>query len=222
MHGVHIHLGEQGSGSSDYRRNEDVTGLAKLAYVAGSYEPCDVGREVRPPKVVDDVCSCGKVSVMSSGVMSGSENCRLFVTIDDYFVMTLWIPLPKMAFYLEEIFGIPQESSVCGIGESWRMFGGLEPFVNMLQMVVGMAGSVRLGEKVIGEQWFVGDGIGDVCRGRSRTWDLWFKQIEKMHEPVDLVNPIVELRVFRGVSIFIRRLLWSSGKAVGPCRVPGT
>ena len=36
-----------------------------------------------------------------------------------------------------------------------------------------------------------------------------------MHEPVDLVNPIIELRVFRGFSIFIGRLLWSSGKAVG-------
>ena len=36
-----------------------------------------------------------------------------------------------------------------------------------------------------------------------------------MHEPVDLVNPIIELRVFCGFSIFIGRLLWSSGKAVG-------
>ena len=36
-----------------------------------------------------------------------------------------------------------------------------------------------------------------------------------MHEPVDLVNPIVELRVFCGFSIFIGRLLQSSGEAVG-------
>ena len=35
-----------------------------------------------------------------------------------------------------------------------------------------------------------------------------------MHEPVDLVNPIVELQVFRGFSIFIGRLLQSSGEAV--------
>ena len=35
-----------------------------------------------------------------------------------------------------------------------------------------------------------------------------------MHEPVDLVNPIVELRVFRGFSIFIGRLLRSSGEAI--------
>ena len=35
-----------------------------------------------------------------------------------------------------------------------------------------------------------------------------------MHEPVDLVNPIVELWVFHGFSIFIGRLLWSSGEAV--------
>ena len=36
-----------------------------------------------------------------------------------------------------------------------------------------------------------------------------------MHEPVDLVNPIVELQVLRGFSIFIGRLLWLSGEAVG-------
>ena len=35
-----------------------------------------------------------------------------------------------------------------------------------------------------------------------------------MHEPVDLVNPIVELWVLCGFSIFIGRLLRSSGEAV--------
>ena len=49
----------------------------------------------------------------------------------------------------------------------------------------------------------------------SRTWNLRFERVEKVHEPVDLVNPIVELRVFRGFSIFIGRLLWSSGEAIG-------
>ena len=36
-----------------------------------------------------------------------------------------------------------------------------------------------------------------------------------MHEPIDLVNPIVELWILRGFSIFIGRLLRSSGEAVG-------
>ena len=135
--------------------------LAKLTYVAGPYKPCDVGRKVRPPKAVDDVCSCGEVSVMSGGIMSGSENCWLFVAVDDYFMTTLRIPSPKMAIDLEEVFGILQESSVCGIGESWRTFGGLEPFVNTSQMVIGVAGSIGLGEKVIGERWFVGNGVGE-------------------------------------------------------------
>ena len=63
MHGVHIHLGKQRGRSSDYRRNEDIMGLAKLTYVTGPDEPCDAGGEVRPPKVVDDVCACGEVSV---------------------------------------------------------------------------------------------------------------------------------------------------------------
>ena len=154
--------------------------MAKLAYVAGPYEPCDVGGEVRPPKAVDDVCSCGEVSVMSGG-----ENCWSFVAVDDYFMTTLQIPSPKTAIDLEKVFGVLQEGGVCGIGESWRTFGGLEPFVNALQMVVGTVGSIGSGEEVIGERWFVGDSVGYVCQGSSRTWELWFERVEKMHEPVD-------------------------------------
>ena len=170
MHGVHIHLGEQGSGSSDYRRNEDVTGLAKLAYVAGPYEPCDVGGEVRLPKVVNDVCSCGEVSMMSGG-----ENCWSFVAVDDYFMTTLRIPSPKTAIDLEKVFGVPQKGGVSRIGESRRTFGGLEPLANASQMVVGAVRSVGMGEQVVGKRWFVDDGIGDVCRERSRTWNLRFE-----------------------------------------------
>ena len=177
MHCVHVHLDEQRSRSSDYRRNEDIAGLAKLTYVAGPYEPCDVGGKVRPPKAVGDVCSCGEVSVMSGSVMSSGENCRSFLAVDDYFVTTLRIPSPKMAIHLEEVFGVPQEGSVCSIGESRRMFGGLKPFVNASQMVIGTAGSVRSGEKVVGEWWFVGDGVGDVCQGQSRPWNLQFEWV---------------------------------------------
>ena len=178
--------------------------------MAGPYKPCDVSGEVRPPKAVDDVCSCGEVSMMSGG-----ENCWSFVAVDDYFMMTLWIPFPKTAIYLEEVFGILQESGVCGIGQSWRTFSGLKPFANTSQMVVGVAGSLGLGEKVVGEQWFGGNNIRDVCQGCSRTWHLQFEWVEKVHEPIDLVNPIVELRVFRGFSIFISRLLRLSGEAIG-------
>ena len=144
MHGVHVHLGEQRSGSSDYRRNEDITGLAKLAYVAGPYEPCDIGGEVWPPKAVNDVCSCREISMMSGG-----ENCWSFVAVDDYFVTTLRIPAPKTAIDLEKVFGVLQEGGVSGIGKSRRTFGGLEPFANTSQMVVGAAGSVGSGEKVV-------------------------------------------------------------------------
>ena len=117
-------------------------GLAKLTYVAGPYEPCNVGGEVRPPKAVSDVCSCGKVSMMSGG-----ENCQSFVAVNDYFMMALRIPFPKTAIYLEEVFGILQESGICNIGESWRMFGGLEPFTNALQMVIGVVGSIGSGHR---------------------------------------------------------------------------
>ena len=97
MHGVHVHFGEQRRGHGDYQRNKGVTGLAKLTYVTGPDEPCDVGGEVRPPKAVDDVCLCGEVSVMSGGVVGSSENSWSFVTVYDHFMMTLQIPLPKMA-----------------------------------------------------------------------------------------------------------------------------
>ena len=97
---------------------------------------------------------------------------------------TLRIPSPKMAMDLEEVFGVPQEGGISGIGESWRTFSGLEPFANALQMVIGTAGSIRSGEKVVGEQWFVRDGVRDVCRGWSQTWNLRFERVEKVHEPI--------------------------------------
>ena len=121
-------------------------GLAELTYVTGSDKPCDVGREVRPPKVVDDVCMCSKVSVMSSGVMSGSENCWSFVTVNDYIMMTLWISPPKMTILLEEVSCVVQECGVYGIGESQGTISGAEPFPNMVQMVVSSTGSIGLGE----------------------------------------------------------------------------
>ena len=74
--------------------------------------------------MVNDVCSCGEVSMMSGSIMSSSENCWTFVTVDDYFMMALKLPFSKMAIYLEEVFGIPQESGICSIGESWRTFSG--------------------------------------------------------------------------------------------------
>ena len=125
MHSVHVHFGKQRSQSSDYRRNKDIAGLAKLTYVTGSYEPSNVGREVRPPKAVGDVCSCGKVSMMSGGVVSSGENSWSFVAVNDYFMTTLRIPSPKTAIDLEKVFGVPQEGGVSGIGESQRTFGGL-------------------------------------------------------------------------------------------------
>ena len=104
---------------------------------------------------------------------------------------------------------------ICSIGESRRTFSGLEPFTNVAQMVVSVAGSIGLGEKVISERGFVRDGVRDVCWGWSQTWNLWFEQVEKVHEPVDLVNPVVELWLFHRFSIFISRLLRSSGEAIG-------
>ena len=100
------------------------------------------------------------------------RSCRSFVAVDDYFMTTLRIPSPKTAIHLEEVFCVPQEGGVCIIGKSRKTFGGLEPFANVSQMVVGTAGSIGSGEKVIGERWFVGDGVGDVCWGWSRQWEL--------------------------------------------------
>ena len=121
-------------------------GLAKLTYVTGPNEPCNVGREVRPPEAVNDVCAYGKVSVMSGSIVSGGKNPWLFVAVDDYFMTTLQIPSLKVTILLEEVLGVTQECSVCGVGESWRTFGGVKPFVNTSQMVIGAAGSIGLGE----------------------------------------------------------------------------
>ena len=53
-----------------------------------------------------------------------------------------------------------------------------------------------------------------VCWRQSQTWNLQFEWVEKVHEPIDLVNPVVELWVFHGLSIFIGRLLRLVGEAV--------
>ena len=82
-------------------------------------------------------------------------------------------------------------------------------------MVVSSAGSIQSGEYIVGEWLFVGDRARDVCWGWSWTWNLQFEWVEMVHEPVDLVNPIVELQVFCRFSIFISRLLQLSGEAVG-------
>ena len=42
----------------------------------------------------------------------------------------------------------------------------------------------------------------------------WLERVEDMHEPINLVNPIVKLWVVHGFSIFIGRLFWLSGEAV--------
>ena len=121
-------------------------GLVEVTYVTCPDEPCNVGGEVRPPKVVDNVCTCCEVSMMSGGIMGGSENFWSPVAVDDYFMMALWIPPPNATILLKEVLGIAQKHGVCGIGESQGMFHGAEPIVNMLQMVVGLLGSLRLGE----------------------------------------------------------------------------
>ena len=46
-------------------------------------------------------------------------------------------------------------------------------------------------------------------------WNCQLEWVEDVHEPVNLVNPIIELRVLCRLSIFIGRLLWSSGEAIG-------
>ena len=120
--------------------------LAQLTNVAGPDEPCDVGGEVRPPKVVNDVCVSCEVSMMSGSVVGIGKNCWSFVTVDDYFMMTLQISPPKATILLEEVFHVAQEHGVCGIGKSWRMFGDTEPFANVAQMIFGMVGSIRSGE----------------------------------------------------------------------------
>ena len=61
----------------------------KLAQVTGLNEPGNVGSEMRPPKAINDVGSCCKVTMMPSCVMGSSEDCRPFVWVDDDLVIPL-------------------------------------------------------------------------------------------------------------------------------------
>ena len=84
---------------------------------------------------------CHKVSMMS-----GSENHRSFVTVDDYVMMALQILSPKAAILLEKVLGIVQKCGICSVGESWGMFRSTEPLTNTVQMLIGSPGSIGSGE----------------------------------------------------------------------------
>ena len=112
--------------------------------MTGPDEPCNVSGEVRPPKVVDNVCACHEVTMMSGHIMGGGKNCWLLVTVDDYFMMALLILPPKVTILSEEALSIAQEHGVCSIGESGGTFHGDEPIVNAAQMVVGSPGFIEL------------------------------------------------------------------------------
>ena len=45
-------------------------------------------------------------------------------------------------------------------------------------------------------------------------WNHQLEWVKDMHEPVNLVNPIVELQVFHRFTIFISRF-WSLGEPIG-------
>ena len=47
--------------------------------MAGLHKPCDVGSKVRPPKMIYYLSASHKVSMMSSFVVGGDKNCRVFI-----------------------------------------------------------------------------------------------------------------------------------------------
>ena len=79
-------------------------------------------------------------------MMSSGENCWSLVTVDDYFMMALQIPPPKVTILLEEALGIVQKCSVCGIGDSQKTFHGDESVTNTVQMVINSLEFIGLWE----------------------------------------------------------------------------
>ena len=125
---------------------------------------------------------------------------------------------------MEEVLGIAQKCGICGIGESLGMFHGAEPSTDVVQMVVGSMGSIELGKQIICEQGLASrdigeaiiiEGTGNICWGWFQTWNRQLQQVEKMHEPLYLVNPIIEVQVFHRFSIFIGRLFQWLGETIG-------
>ena len=54
MHGIDVDFSEKGSWSGDSRWNEEISSLSKLAKVACSNEPSDIGFHAGPPKSKGD------------------------------------------------------------------------------------------------------------------------------------------------------------------------
>ena len=55
VHGVDVDFAKERCGSGDCWGNEEIVGLAKLADVAGTNKPCNVGFHVRLPEVKGNV-----------------------------------------------------------------------------------------------------------------------------------------------------------------------
>ena len=169
MHCVHVHFSKQRRGDSDDWRDEDVPRLMALAQVTGLDKPGDVGGGMRPPKAIDDVGSCRKVTMMPSCVMGGGEDCWSFTWFDDDLVIPLWISPPKAAVLQEEVGGVADKRGISFLGQVRWSAQGSKPitdagqtFVCFVRLVGSREGAVgkRSGSGGISEGTVIVDGVG--------------------------------------------------------------
>ena len=77
MHSIDVDFPENGSWSGGCRWNEEISGLSKLAEVACSNKPSDVGFHVGPPKSKGDDRFRGKNHLVPNIVVGCSNNVEM-------------------------------------------------------------------------------------------------------------------------------------------------
>ena len=95
MHGIHIHLGEEGRWSGDNWRDGDLAGLASLANMTSANKPSDVPAHKGPPVAF----CCERVSRIETAVpnivVRRYHRCDSLALVEYPLVGALRVALPE-------------------------------------------------------------------------------------------------------------------------------
>ena len=95
VHGVNIHLVEEGSRKGNDRRNANLGGLSKLTLVASVDVPFDVVVDSGPPEVIEQGALSGVNTLVSEIVVGSVNDSESIRKGDEKLVTAVRIVLPK-------------------------------------------------------------------------------------------------------------------------------
>jgi hypothetical protein len=210
MHGVHVHLCEERSGSCDDGRNGDLSCLPELTDVARPDIPSNVLANIGPPVPLREEGVGHVESVVPCIVVGGLHHSGVLSIVEYALMGTLWVALPYLATIDEEVSGIADDECVLMIADAVRSFKGHEPMMGIVKMLIGVDRRVQarccvrdvailVRAEVRGhlcEVLICGKGIKQIGRNSGRNC-----RIDEVGEPVKVVNPIIE--IFLNIFLFL-------------------